>query len=94
MIRSIRDYIAKPPPIPDAYIDGALYFLIAVFGALLAGLTEDDAYKYIEAYTLYFLKMFSKVGLAGATAIKMYRSTGFADHKAKIEEEKTEPKKT
>lgn len=66
--------------IPAVFIDGFLYFLIAVFGASIGILSEDDAYKYINEFLLYWLKFWSKVGLAGATALKMYRSTSYSEH--------------
>lgn len=90
MIRSIRDYIVKPPPIPAAYIDGFLYFCIAVFGAILAELVTDDSYKYWNPFLLYYTKVVCKIGLQGATALKMFRSTSYGDHlgaQAKLRQE-------
>lgn len=77
MIRAVQNYFVS---IPAVFIDGFLYFLIAVFGAALGVLTEDDAYKYINEFLLYWLKFVCKIGLAGSTAIKMFRSTGFSQH--------------
>lgn len=63
------------------WIDGSLYVLIAGCAFLEAFFGSDMAYKYIEPYTLFWLK--GSIGFIGATALalKMFRSTTFSDHK-------------
>jgi hypothetical protein len=78
--------------IPPVFIDGFLYFLIAVFGASIGILSEDDAYKYINEFVLYHLKFWVKVGLAGATALKMFRSTSYSEHYDKTLKKEAEDK--
>ena len=79
MLLALQRYFAGIKPVT---IDGALYVLIALFGAALAELTSDDAYKYCSPYVLYYLKFATKLGLAGATALKMFRSTAYSEHLA------------
>ena len=73
--------------ISPANIDLTLYIMCAVFGAQQALLSGDDAYKYINPYVLYWMKFAVTSLAAGALAAKMYRSTGYADGKAKKVEE-------
>lgn len=68
--------------------DGILYVLVAFFGAILSALGSDDAAKYIAPATLWYVKNACAALAAGVLALKMFRSTTFADHKA------TEDKKT
>ena len=81
MIRAIVNYITKPPPIPTAYLDGALYCGIAFFGALAAGFGSDEAAKYVAPAMLFWLRTACGVSSATLLALKMFRSTAFADHK-------------
>lgn len=61
-------------------IDGILYVLIAVFGSFIACITSDEAYKYINPYFIFYSKTVAEMGLAGASALKMFRSTSYSDH--------------
>ena len=65
----------------DLWIDGALYSAIALFGFLQSYFTSEEAYKYVNPYTLFWLK--AGVGAIGAVAgaLKMFRSTTYADHR-------------
>jgi len=65
----------------DIYIDGALYCFIALFGFAQAYFSSDEAYKYVSPYTLFWAKCIIGMGAAVAGALKMFRSTTFADHK-------------
>lgn len=60
-------------------IDAVLYLLVAVFAAITAGLGTDDAAKYIAPATLWYARNVASVLGAGVLALKMYRSTSFAD---------------
>lgn len=80
MIRALQRYFSG---IPAVFIDGLLYTLIAVFGATLAILTSEEVYKYLGPYTIFYLKSGTSIGLAGASAIKMFRSTAYSDHQEK-----------
>lgn len=63
-------------------IDGFLYVVIAVCGTILAVLTQEDAYKYVNPYILYWCKLIDEVIGSAATALKMFRSTTYSDHRA------------
>ncbi len=73
------------------WIDGVLYSCIALFGFLQAYFSSEEAYKYLNPYVLFWIK--AAVGGLGsvAGALKMFRSTTFADHK---EEQSTNSKVT
>lgn len=90
MIRFTYNYFTKLPPIPSAYIDGCLYVLIALFGALTAAMGSDESSKYISGEWLFWVRTFCGVNSAALLALKMFRSTGFADHK-QAESEKKAP---
>lgn len=66
--------------IPPVVLDGALYMAIAFFGALSAGLGSDEAYKYVEPYTLYWVRFISFVSGQTLLALKMFRNTSYATH--------------
>jgi hypothetical protein len=68
------------PQSKDMWIDGVLYSCIALFGFLQAYFTSEESYKYVNPYVLFWIK--GAVGSAGAVAgaLKMFRSTTFADH--------------
>lgn len=61
------------------HIDGTLYVCIAAFTFIQAFFTSDESYKYMSPTFLYWIKF--SVGLIGAVAaaLKMYRSTAYAD---------------
>lgn len=82
MIVFLQRYFAKVSPM---FVDGTLYALIALFGYLNGYFGSDDAAKYIDAKTLFYLN--GLVGGLGATflAIKMFRSTQYAEHVDKKE---------
>jgi len=64
----------------SAFVDGALYVAIAFFGAWAAGLGNDEAAKYVADETLFWAR--TSCGSIGAAllALKMFRSTAFAEH--------------
>lgn len=64
-----------------AAFDGLIYVLIALFGATGAALGTDDAAKYIEPATLWYAKSICNAIAASLLALKMFRSTTFADAK-------------
>jgi hypothetical protein len=68
-------------------IDGTLYVLIAIFGASMTLLQSDEVYKYLDPYFIFYCKSLSSLGLAGTTALKMFRSRQYGDHVDKLERE-------
>ncbi len=66
--------------IPPMFIDGILYAAIAVFAFLQTTLATDEAGKFIDLKWLFYFKTFVGSTSAGLLAIKLYRSTSYADH--------------
>ena len=84
MLRRFVNYIQRPPPIPAAYIDGTLYVLIALFSALSGVCGSDEAAKWISPVALFYARSFVVVTSACVVALKLFRSTSFAEHRAGI----------
>lgn len=61
-------------------IDGFLYVVIAVCGFAEATLTSDDIFKYMNPYCVFYSKWIMGMIGAGATALKMFRSTSYSEH--------------
>lgn len=80
MIRRLSNYFGQVPPV---FLDGLLYMLIAVFGAVQGYLSLDDSAKWVDPQILFWLKGVVIVCLTSVTAIKMFRSTAFAEHQRK-----------
>jgi len=78
-VQSVKDLLAMPP----VAIDGALYVLIAYFGAASAALSTDEAAKHVTEHWLFWIRVFHNVGGAMTLALKMFRSTAFSDSKPK-----------
>ena len=65
--------------------DGTIYVSIAMFGSMAAGLSSDDAAKYISAASLWYARNICTMIAAGLLALKMYRSTSYSNY---VEERK------
>ena len=78
-LRNIQNYYSGVKPV---MVDGLLYVLIALFGAMEALLNEDDSYKYNNPYFLYWSKFVIICLLSIVSALKMFRSTSYSDHLA------------
>lgn len=68
------------PATKPVVIDGWLYVTIAVSGAVGTFLGSDECYKYVDAYIIFYTKCGSGLLLQAANALKMFRSTGYAQH--------------
>lgn len=78
MIKRFFQYFSGVKPV---WIDGSIYVMMAVTSANAGMLSSDNAAKYISAETLFYL-LWVNIALDGALlALKMFRSTAFADHK-------------
>lgn len=55
-------------------LDGLLYFFVAVFASSQAAFSQDEAYKYVNANLVFWLRTTSGILGAGTLAVKMYRS--------------------
>lgn len=83
MLARLANYFATIPPV---FIDGVLYLLIALFGAFQTFFSSEEAYKYVNPAVLFWLKCVFGSLLAGVSALKMFRSTSYADHQTTKDE--------
>ena len=77
MIAYIQRYFQYVSPM---FLDGTLYVLIAWFGAWAAAFSSDEAAKYVPDDYLFWLRTVCASTSAGLLALKMFRSTSFAEH--------------
>lgn len=84
MIRQLSLYFAGISP---AFIDGLTYVMIAFFGAIAAALSSDEAAKFILPTVLFWSRTVCQAIGAALLALKMFRSTTFAEH---VEQKKQE----
>lgn len=78
MIRALQRYFASIPPV---FLDGCLYVMMAVTAVNAAMLASDNAAKFIAPFWLFVGLWINGAIDAALLALKMYRSTSFADHK-------------
>ncbi len=62
-------------------LDAVLYVLVAMFAAMNSSLGGDESAKMIPPEILYWAKFIVTAAGSGALALKMFRSTSFADSK-------------
>lgn len=84
MIKKFFNYFAGIKPV---WIDGSIYVMMAVTSANAAMLSSDNAAKYISAQVLFYMLWGNLVVDGGLLALKMFRSTAFADHKQQVKDE-------
>lgn len=83
MIKRISNYFAGVSP---AFLDGCIYVMLAVTSANGVMLSSDNAAKYISSEVLFYTMWANSIIDAALLALKLFRSTAFADHK---QEQKT-----
>ena len=83
-LRALANYFATIPPV---FLDGVLYVLIALFTFCQAYFGGDEAAKYIDAATKFWLNAGIGCGASVVAALKMFRSTSYADHKNEPKEQ-------
>jgi hypothetical protein len=79
MINWLSNYFRTSPQV---IVDGLLYVLIAFFGAMIASFNSDEAAKWIAPWLLFWCRSVSTWISAALLALKMFRSTAFAEHVA------------
>ncbi len=84
MIRRIVTYFKTIPPI---FIDGSIYVMLAVTSANALMMSSDNAFKYISAEVLFYMTWGNAIVDGALLALKLFRSTAFADHKQQVKDE-------
>ncbi len=62
------------------WIDGTTYVLLAAVTALAAAMGSDEAAKWLEPKTLFWVRTWCTVASGSLLAIKLFRSTSYANH--------------
>lgn len=62
-----------------AQIDGLLYTMMGMWIAIQGVAQSEEIYKYCNAYMVFYGKSVVTVMLAGATALKTFRSRSYGD---------------
>lgn len=78
MINWIMKRYGKVKPV---VLDGFLYVVMAMGGALEAILTSKEVYDYMLPWIVFYMKMGLATFIAGAGALKMYRSKQYSEHR-------------
>ena len=85
-VTNIIDSMKAFSKMSPAFVDGFLYVMMGVTGFSVMYLGTDDASKYmapeVQFWTLFVIGIIDSALLG----LKMFRSTGFADHKAEMKE--------
>lgn len=69
--------------VSPAVIDGLLYSTWAMFTAVLANFSSEEAYKYVDPWVLFYLKAILGSVAAGLGALKAFRSQSYRPDKDK-----------
>jgi hypothetical protein len=79
MLKAVSKYFSD---IPGVFIDGVLYCAISWFIFAQGFLGGDEAAKWLEPETKFWLNFFIGSGGCIAGSLKMFRSSTYADHQA------------
>lgn len=85
MIRWMHKYFSGIPPVVT---DGFIIVMVQALTFLSVQFATDEAAKFISATTLFWTKVVVGELVSIFLAIKMYRSTAFAQHQDEKKEEK------
>lgn len=77
MIRQAYAYLTT---IPAVFIDGVIYVVLAITSAWGTILTSDAAKLYMGAKIIFWISSANIIVSSALLALKMFRSTSFADH--------------
>jgi hypothetical protein len=77
---NMRKWLINLVTVKPVILDGFLYVLIALFTAMEATFSNDDSFKYVNPFLLFWAKTVFEWALAACVALKMFRSTSYADH--------------
>jgi len=77
MLRMFQRYFTTISPV---FLDGSLYALIALFTFMQSYFGGDEAAKFISPTFKFWLNGFIGGSATVFAAVKMFRSTAFAEH--------------
>lgn len=78
MLAYLARYFSGIPPV---FIDGLLYYVIAVSAITATFLGTDEAFEIIPRTSLFYMKWINAAFIgAGLTALKTFRSTAYSEH--------------
>lgn len=77
MIKATSAYFSQIPPV---FIDGITFVLIQGLTFLQAAFGSDQAAKYIDPFLLWIIQVSIGELASVFLAIKMFRSSSYADH--------------
>ncbi len=78
MIRYLSKYFSTISPV---FLDGLLYVMLAITAVNATALSSDQAKEFIHPAILFYGLWLNAAADAGLLALKMYRSTAFAEHR-------------
>lgn len=85
-IQSLVDSLMGLTRIPPVIFDGGLYVGMGITSVTLACLSTDEAAKFLAPATLFWTRTILAVMDAVFLNLKMFRSTGFAQHQQQKKE--------
>lgn len=77
---ALRVWVKYFSDVPPVFVDGLLYVIVAVCGAYLTAMGSSDAYKYCDAYFIWYSTLFVGLILQGANALRTFRSKSYSEH--------------
>ena len=60
------------------FLDGFLWVMLSVFVTIQTIFTSEEAYKYVNPYTLFWIKSVTGVMAAATGSLKAFRSTSYS----------------
>ena len=81
ILNRILAFLSAVKNIDSIFIDGGLYVGMAVFTALSAMLSTDEAAKFVEPTALFWARGFCTVNSAWMLSLKMFRSSHYSEYR-------------
>ncbi len=89
MLHIVANYFAT---LPAVFIDGLIYVILAMNATVTAILSSDTARTLIGPVYLFWVTSINAMIGSGLLALKMFRSTAFADHQQDKKDKAAEAK--
>ena len=88
MLAAIANYFKT---VPSVFIDGLVWVFIAEFAYCQSYFGTDEAVKYLSPRSRFWLLFAIGSGAVMCGALKMFRSTSYADHQEQKKQNGTNP---